>query len=117
MSTAFSAPAPAEADIEDLLDPDVYRQLVQESYARELKGKKLAPNAHVPRIVKRYELAFDAVGLEFNKTRPAKLFLKKMAEDPAAMLPSASRARFEELFRVVRARLTALHKRPSDPFR
>ena len=31
----------AEADIEDLLDPSVYAQLVQDSYKAELAGKQL----------------------------------------------------------------------------
>jgi transposase-like protein len=32
---------------------------------------------------KRYEDAFASVGLDFHKTRPARLFLSKMATDPA----------------------------------
>ena len=73
---------PSEADIEDLIEPTVFDALVSESYKPELKGKTLALNTNLPRIVKRYEAAFAAVGLEFHKTRPARLFLSKMAKEP-----------------------------------
>lgn len=89
---------PAEADLEDLLDPAVFDTLVLESYKGELKGKKLTLNASIPRIVKRYEAAFEAVGLVFQKTRPARLLLSKMANEPEAMMPAVSVERFERLF-------------------
>ena len=78
MSDAFSNP-PAQADIEDLLDAAVFDALVAESYKKELQGKSLSLNVNIPRIVKRYEDAFSALGLEFHKTRPARLFIEKMA--------------------------------------
>ncbi|WP_207907784.1 hypothetical protein [Ancylobacter aquaticus] len=52
MSEAFEA-APAEADIEDLLDPAIYENLVREAYAKEPKGRKLELNARIPRIARR----------------------------------------------------------------
>ncbi|HOF25480.1 MAG TPA: hypothetical protein PK982_04380, partial [Anaerolineaceae bacterium] len=72
-------PAPGEADIEDLLNPAVYESLIKESYKAELKGKNLQLNAKIPRIAKRVEKAFEDLGVPFHKTRPARLFLKKMA--------------------------------------
>lgn len=66
--------------IEDLLDPPVYDMLVRESYKAELSGKTLAMNANISRIVKRYESAFEALGIEFHKTRPARLLLRIMAQ-------------------------------------
>jgi energy-coupling factor transporter ATP-binding protein EcfA2 len=106
-----------EADIEDLLDPAVYAQLVQDTYKAELAGKKLPLNPSVPRIVRRYEQAFEQVGLEFNKTRPARLFLRRIAEAPDQILPVASRERFERLFKVVGERLESLTARQGAPFR
>lgn len=100
-SEAFAGTVPSEADIEDLLDSAVYEKLVQESYAKELKGKTLALNPNIPRIVKRYEDAFAALGLEFFKTRPARLFLQKMATDPDSMMTAETLTRFEALFRIV----------------
>lgn len=118
LSLKASTPAakPAEADIEDLFEPAVYDALVAESYSKELKGKKLKLNAQIPRIVKRYEQAFQDLGMEFHKTRPARLLLNKMATDAATIIPATTVTRFERLF----ARLTKLHaanvKRNAEPF-
>ncbi len=101
-SEAFETP-PAEADIEDILDPAVYEALVREAYAKELKGKKLELNAHIPRIARRFEAAFDALSIGFHKTRPTRLFLQKMANDPTSVLPEGSESRFERLFKAINA--------------
>jgi predicted ATP-dependent endonuclease of OLD family len=107
---------PAEADMEDLFEPDVYKALVDESYSKELNGKTLSLNAQIPRIVKRYEKAFADLGIEFHKTRPARLFLNKMASEAAKMIPASSVERFERLF----AKISALHtrniNRKAEPF-
>lgn len=98
-SSAFEpASAPKETDVEDILDPIVYDTLVRESYVKELKGKKLVLNANVPRIARRFEMAFHDLGIEFHKTRPARLFLKKMADDPDAVIPTETAERFKRLF-------------------
>ncbi|OMG54136.1 AAA family ATPase [Brevundimonas sp. ZS04] len=117
VSGAFpSGAAPSECDIEDLLDPSTYESLVRESYAKELKGKKLTLNSHVPRIAKRVELAFSEVGLEFHKTRPTRLFLTKMANDPASVLSSDSLDRFESLFGSINAAFLKNAARDTKPF-
>lgn len=113
VSEAFET-APAEADIEDLLDPAVYERLVREAYAKELKGKKLELNAHIPRIARRFEAAFDALSIPFHKTRPARLFLQKMATDPSSVLPADCEARFERLCKAVNASLEKHLSRPSS---
>ncbi len=100
----YSSDAPAEADIEDLLNPSVYEALVREAYKSELKGTTLALNSNIPRIVKRFETAFSTVGKEFNKTRAARLFLSKMAVDPEEVMPSESADRFQRLFELVAER-------------
>jgi predicted ATPase len=117
VSEGFPAPAPSDADVEDLLDSSVFDQLVRECYAAELAGKQLVLNRNMPRIVKRYEAAFDALDIKFNKTRPARLFLKKMAEDPEDVLPPASIARFESLFQTINERLARNVARGAPPFR
>jgi hypothetical protein len=101
-------PKPAEADIEDLIDPAVYTQLVNHTYSTELAEKTLNLNANIPRIVKRYEEAFAALGMEFHKTRPAREFIKRMGTDPASVLPASSAAKFEALLRGVRQRYERL---------
>jgi len=108
--------APREADVEDLLDSDVYEALVREAYAPELADKALTLNPEVPRIVKRMELSFEAAGLKYNKTRAARLFLTKMAFDPAAVLTSESADRFEKLFGLANERLKKLIVKNARPF-
>lgn len=117
VSGAFpSGAVPSECDIEDLLDPGTYESLVRESYAKELKGKKLTLNGHVPRVAKRVELAFSEVGLEFHKTRPTRLFLTKMATDAASVLSSDSLDRFERLFGSINAAFLKHAARETKPF-
>jgi hypothetical protein len=116
VSSAFSGTAPSEADIEDVLDPAIYEGLVRESYAKELKGKKLVLNPHIPRIAKRVEAGLAEIGIEFHKTRPTRLFLKKMASDPTDVLPPDSVERFERLYDAVNAAFAKHQQRDSKPF-
>ena len=109
-------PARAEADIEDLIDPAVYADLVNHTYRSELAGKTLSLNPQTPRIVKRYEDAFAAVGLIFHKTRPAREFMARMASDPTAALPAVSTAQFERLFARARDLYAALVAADRGPF-
>jgi hypothetical protein len=78
--------------------------LVSHSYRKELAGKTLALNTSIPRIVKRYEEAFTAIGTEFHKTRPAREFMTRMGDQPASVLPATSAARFATVFKAVRHR-------------
>lgn len=115
VSEAFSSP-PNEADIEDLLDPAVYEALVRESYSKELKGKALKLNANIPRIAKRIEAGFADLEIPFHKTRPTRLFLKKMASEPENMLPAQSLEQFEALFALINGRLEKHVVRDPKPF-
>jgi hypothetical protein len=115
VNECFASPV-KEADIENLLDPDIFDQLVKEKYAKELEGKTLVLNPKIPRIVKRYEDAFGKLGLQFNKTVPARLFLRRMAEKPETLIPSHVKDRFEHLFKIITARLNKLLNRDSKPF-
>lgn len=105
ISEAFGTGKSAEADIEDLLEPDVYIKLVKEAYTKELKGKTLTLNDKIPRIAKRVEAAFKDLGIPFHKTRPARLLLKKMANEPDTIVSLATVVRFETLFATVNDRL------------
>lgn len=116
ISEAFNIALPNEADIEDLLDPSVYESLVKEGYAKELKGKTLTLNANIPRIAKRVEAAFRDLGIEFHKTRPTRLLLKKMASDPQTILTEDSAKRFETIFGVINERLEKHIVRDDKPF-
>lgn len=116
VSEAFPVVGTTEADIEDLLDPTVYEALIRESYAKELQGKTLKPNLQIPRIAKRFEAALREVGVDFHKTRPTRLFLKKMADDPAAIVTQAAAQRFSTLFGVINERLKKHAARAAMPF-
>jgi hypothetical protein len=117
VTDAFDPGKPSEADVEDVLDPLVYDVLVRESYSDELKGKSLTLNTHIPRIAKRFEESFRAIGLEFNKTRPARLLLNKMATNPAAIMTSLTKDRFERLFAKISSQFQRHKARGAAPFR
>jgi hypothetical protein len=111
-----SAQKPAEADIEDLFEPAIFDALVKDSYAKELKSKTLTLNPQIPRIVKRYEKAFEALGIEFHKTRPARLLLNKMSTEAPMMIPQSSVERFERLFKFIAEQFAKTSKRNAKPF-
>ncbi|HBN8410758.1 TPA: AAA family ATPase [Pseudomonas aeruginosa] len=115
VSEAFS-PQPNEADIEDLLDPAVYEALVRESYSKELNGKELKLNANIPRIAKRIEAGLADLEIPFHKTRPTRLFLKKMTTEPENVLPEQSLEQFEALFALINGRLEKHVARDPKPF-
>lgn len=104
VSEAFLVP-PSEADIEDVFDPVIYESLIQESYKTELVGKDFRPNANIPRVAKRMEKALAELGIDFHKTRPARLLLEKMASKPKNILSDECLTRFEKLFKVINERL------------
>lgn len=110
------APSPNEADIEDLLDPAVYEDLVRESYKSELQNKVLKLNNHIPRIARRVEQALEELGIVFHKTRPTRLFLKKVATEPDKVLAEQSLKQFEKLFEIVNSRLQTHVERNEKPF-
>lgn len=105
-----------EADIEDLIDPHMYEALVKEAYHDDLKGKTIALNSAIPRIVKRYEGAFADAGLVFNKTRPAKLFLRKLQQAPASFFTGDTEANFQQLFSLITKRHGAVQANRKAPF-
>lgn len=113
---AWPSPPAGGADIEDLLDADVYIALVKESYATELKGRTLTLNAKIPRVVARVKEAFKVAGLDFQKTRPASLFVRKMATDPEQLMKGAA-DRFERLFALLNAAVDKVEKSDREPFR
>jgi predicted ATPase len=116
VSSAFEGTIPGEADIEDVLDPTIYEALVRESYAKELKGKKLSLNPNIPRIAKRIESGLSDLGIQFHKTRPSRLFLAKMASDPSSVLSSESMDRFERLCEAINHAFDKHIKRDLVPF-
>lgn len=115
-SEAFGENKNTEADIEDLFEPEVYEDLVRESYAVELKGKTLKPNKQIPRIAKRIDVALNDLGIAFQKTRPTRLFLKKMATTPEKYITTECAKRFETLFSTINQRFDKHLARKSKAF-
>jgi hypothetical protein len=115
VSEAFDS-APSEADIEDLLDPSVFEELVRDAYSKELQGKTLTLNTNIPRIVKRFEEAFKQAGLTFHKTRTAGLFYRRMTMNPTSLMVGDSTKRFDRLFATIKSRLEKTIARGNDPF-
>lgn len=66
--------------------------------------------------MRRYAEAFEQLGLTFNKMRPAKRFLRRIADSPEEVLTPDARARFEKLFEIIGDRLTKLMERDRPPF-
>ena len=116
VAEGFDSAVPHEADIEDLLDPAVYESLVRESYSKELAGKTLSLNPAIPRIAKRFEAAFRDLGIQFYKTRPARLLLTKMGSEPSTIMTGNASALFEKLFSVINERLAQHAARKAAPF-
>src|SRR5262249_55947687 len=102
----------AEADIEDMFEPDFYLRLVNEEYTDVLsKPIALADlNNNLPRIVMRLEqyLAANPLkgGITFNHFRPARYLSENLPTLQADISP-ATLDRFEEAFK----RLNALLKK------
>jgi predicted ATP-dependent endonuclease of OLD family len=117
VTDAFDDGKPAEADIEDILDPAVFEMLVRQSYKDELKRAKLELNTNIPRIAKRFELAFTAQGLTFHKTRPARLLLHMAANEPERVFTGPTCERFARLFERIGRCLAKHQTRGAAPFR
>lgn len=107
---------PKDADIEDLLDADVYEKLVRDSHAPEIGKKQLTVNDRIPRLAKRMEQALKGVDVEFSKTRPARLFLEKMGQSPADVLTPDALDRFERLIVTINEKLARHIARDADTF-
>lgn len=107
---------PKDADIEDLLDADVYEKLVRDSHAPEIGKKKLTVNDRIPRLAKRMEQALKGVDVEFSKTRPARLFLEKMGQSPADVLTPDALNRFERLIVTINEKLARHIARDAGTF-
>ncbi len=116
IGSAFQVTPAGGADIEDLLDPDAFVRLVEESYAKELAGKKLSWNTAIPRIVNRAHDALKQVGIDFQKTRPARLFLRKAGADPSAILSDGALDRFEQLIALLNGVVEKFSRSERRPF-
>ncbi|WP_224017856.1 hypothetical protein [Paraburkholderia tropica] len=65
---------------------------------------------------RRTEAGLADLGIPFHKTRPTRLFLKKMASEPEKVVPDQSLERFAALFTLINGRLDKLIDRNAKPF-
>ena len=105
-SEAFGKSAPSESDIEDLLDADIYEELVRESYSEELNETKFKITNNAPRIAMRFNEEFKKNGIEFNKSRPIRIFISKMANNPEHIITPDVEKRFSALYRKINTLMT-----------
>ena len=105
VSEGFGESDSRESDIEDLLGAKVYEDLVRESYLKELKEKELNITSGHPRVAVRFNEAFEAIGIPFNKPRPMRLLLDKMRDDPKSIVTSKVQRRFIRLFDTINSRM------------
>ena len=106
----YSSQISTDCDIEDLIDESTFDTLVKECYKKELRGKKLGLNNKIPRITHRYDSAFQSLGLGFNKTRIARLFLEKTSSQPDQVLSETTKANFISLFELINKKFNQLNK-------
>ncbi|EAW26440.1 hypothetical protein ATW7_11125 [Alteromonadales bacterium TW-7] len=89
-----------EADIEDLLDRDVFLNLVKASY-----GNELSFNEKIPRVAKQVEQALRGGGQNFIKAKPAREFMKLLGSSPEEVMTKSSIKYFEELFKLINSKI------------
>ena len=92
----------AEADIEDMFDPEFYLELVNGEYRNELIKSIFQGDLPLhPRIVGRLELYFQRTplrnSLKFNRYRPARYFVEH-ASELAPKMSTRSKERFQAVF-------------------
>jgi hypothetical protein len=95
----------AEADIEDMFDPEFYLELVNGEYRNELIKRIFQGDLpHAPRIVSRLELYFQRTplrnNLKFNRYRPARYFVEH-ASVLAPKMSTKSQERFQTAFKAL----------------
>lgn len=113
INDVFEGEVEIERDIEDMLDEATFAKLVEQSYAKELATTTLNLNPFIPRICRRYETAFEAVAIPFNKSRPAKQFLRNMAGGDL-ILSNDETQRFKRLFEIINVAMDAI--KDKSPF-
>lgn len=89
-----------EADIEDLLDRDVFLNLVKSTYSDDLKF-----NENIPRVAKQAEQAVRAKNQSFVKAKPAREFMTLLGSSPEQVMTDFSINLFEKLFQLINKKI------------
>lgn len=89
-----------EADIEDLLDRDVFLDLVKSTYSDDLEF-----NEKIPRVAKQAEQAVRSKKQNFVKAKPAREFMKLLGTSPKQVMTESSIDLFEKLFKLINTKI------------
>ena len=95
-------------EIEDLLEHELYLNLVRECYSETIDVDQLTFNMKIPKICSRFEDAFKKVKKTFEKSKPAKLFLDKIGTNPKSVLTPNVIKNFTKLFALINERFQSL---------
>ena len=99
-----------EADIEDLLDRNVFIELVKSTYSEQLDF-----NEQIPRVAKQAENAIKSSDLnqKFVKAKPAREFMTRLGSNPESVIDEATIERFEKLFKLINSKIKNASKNKS----
>lgn len=97
----------AGAGLDDLIDTEVYHDLVTTVYRKDLGRKRIeAADGSLP-VVQHYRQVFEPLGVRFEPTRVAALFMGRATSDPDTVISQKTRNRFRKLFDEIDERLGA----------
>tara|TARA_B110000211_G_C14093249_1_gene560761 strand:- start:248 stop:2245 length:1998 start_codon:yes stop_codon:yes gene_type:complete len=92
----------SEADIEDLLNRDIFLKLVKDTYSDDLIF-----NEKIPRVAKQVEssLRNSDKKLSFVKAKPAREFMKLLGSNAESVMDERSITNFEALFKSINSKI------------
>ena len=96
----------SDTDIEDLLDPLIYKNLVLECFSEEIGAKKLKFNSKEPRIAKRFERAFNEINQKFEKLKLINFIIEEIKKEPESVITEEVKRQFEKLFGLINKKFT-----------
>ena len=102
-------------EVEDLIEASTYDRFVRVAYAEEmqqLKGREPALDPRIPNQVSRYEQALGALGMLFQRSRPAKFIANGSERNVGALMAGPTRPRFERLFELIAEAFAAMPEAP-----
>jgi len=98
------AGAHERVDLEDFFDPKSYARFVRYSYREQLGEREIELDSSIPRMIERYEVAFDALDLRFLRSAPARTVILSVAKKPELAMREKTVDRFERIFKAIEER-------------
>lgn len=101
----FAPKSLSRAALEDLIDPESYRQLILEVYAREIGEREIATPPAGSSVISHYAEAISDCGGALDRNRVAAMFMGKLTAEPDKFVNRKTRDRFARLFSEIQHRL------------